>query len=60
VVVVTHQAVAVADPACLVDGRFDEIEEEPPVGLGAIDRPALVPARSDVIQRARVLDAELT
>ena len=55
---VPHQAVGVAEPAEAADDAAELLEPVAPIGVEAVDRPALVAARGHVVVRAGKLDPE--
>jgi hypothetical protein len=55
---VSHQAVRVAEPAEPVDDVGERLQKPKPIGVVAVDRRALVPARDYVIDGARDADPQ--
>jgi hypothetical protein len=60
VVVVPHQAVAVAEPAVPIDYPPEQFEEVLPIDVVPVDRLARIAADDDVVGGTRVADAVRT
>src|SRR5438874_1285034 len=57
-VVVVHETIGAAEPAVAVGDSVEGVEEEPPVGVNLEDGSPTVAARSDVVERAGIFDAQ--
>jgi hypothetical protein len=58
VVVVAHQAIGVEKPGLVGDDRREKVQEMAAIAYVAKDRPPLVAAAGDVVQRSWELQAE--